>query len=830
MKDFSRVFFLLLFCILTGPSIKAQCVEDVDSLGDVWAVTVDQSFSMMRQKVENGYINRDMNAVANDVARRIRISNYFKNVNWKKDRFIFFTSGISDSKSLKRIRNLDTSFIHFSDYTFYQFNDERHFSNFLQDFISKQNYRLYYCSFVSQMRVMSLKKVMEYSKTVISDSSYRNFIIMTISDDAVDQSDQWKIDYRTLKDASPQKVDYVNRVTSRLIYHPINGVGGGELTLRYSDENRIPHIWVYDYQTSQGKRVLDKSSDLFSVAALNGRDISVSLSSDDSIVLCRMDSVVVNGQTFSIGQYFNKEWKDTFNYSKSFPMNDVSLYGKVQIAYFDSILGNHYRVVDFVHTDKVLTSAAKKTISAFWILLIVAAVLFVLYVLLLLPRRVLFTVYDTLSKKKTVVKRGFSWQWHDTLSSPVISFISTPTTLKAIIRHDRKIKIFAAKIKSNVETPQLLLVSKKPLWLSKKVKTNNSSKEDVALIHQDEVGFKSSLLGSVYCCTTESKLYDASRTSNGVVRFFANIVLKIIHLVKGVDYYYDVDFEVLRDDSKEFPVFLSAQSPLLRKKLFTMEWCTLKDEDEYKVQGDEIMAQMALLYYFKIGNEKYASSKNLMADGIKHSDSIKIKSHRLPVLLCCSVFDGYRIWDVFRLNQYDGKTSSLRNVDWVYHYKIRRSDLGAKKKERQLLVRYLKKMYGASVELMDVVFNENFRELRKEKIYARFNILNRPIKQIVSLVSNMKDSRVTQIYNPFENNQSYPIYRGGKSAECVVSFLPIKKFALQITEPYCVRLCDRRFEMDDGTPVRFTVESDSTVRVDSWTVDVSSNPMMVSKK
>ena len=74
--------------------INAQDVPDVDSLGHIWIVTVDDSKSMQsdlyHREVSKSELNRN-------VTRRLNAGGYLDEVDYERDRFIFYTSGLFKS-------------------------------------------------------------------------------------------------------------------------------------------------------------------------------------------------------------------------------------------------------------------------------------------------------------------------------------------------------------------------------------------------------------------------------------------------------------------------------------------------------------------------------------------------------------------------------------------------------------------------------------------------------------------------------------------------------------------------------------------------------------
>jgi len=368
------MFSAILQMIVPASVAQTKVVPDVDSLGDVWAVTIDNSFSMMRKGGKP--LNKAL--VVDSVKSRLLRSPVLRGVDWERDRFVFYKSGLSDISVIRKVSNLDTSFIQHIDRKMHQFANIRAFVSYVGEVMLSLKYGNFQ-SFVSQMRSLSLKKTIDWLCDSGETKSYRNIYTLAISDDAVDQHDQWSTDYRTLKDADTNKVNYIIKNASRLVYNPLNGMGGGELKLAWHDDSRLPYIWIYNYITSEGKRTTDTSATFLDIEASDGHNISFNLRNNEpKPCLCWIDSVRVNDNTIPIGKYFPDSLIFKTKYDNGYFNNDITVYGKAQIEYTDSILCDHYRVVDFVQKSQSMPRHLAVILNAVALIAVLGIIIFII--------------------------------------------------------------------------------------------------------------------------------------------------------------------------------------------------------------------------------------------------------------------------------------------------------------------------------------------------------------------------------------------------------------------------------------------------------------------
>lgn len=801
---------VLCFLSMNFVAVAQNSVVDADSLGDIWAVTIDQSFSMMRKKVsKNQYENRDVDAMSRDVANRLRDGNILRDVDWKHDRFIFYTSGISDgmSKTLHNIRNFDTSFIHHTDGIYYQFESPKTFSSYVYEKMSKLNYKKYYQSFVSQMRTMTLKKTIEHAAATIGADAYRNIRIITVSDDAVDQKDQWQTDYRTLKDSAPEKVEYLSRVTSRLVYNPLNGMGGGNLDLIKSDESAIPHIWLYDYVTSEGRRIFDTLTPFFRVDAPGGGRFTIELNSNDSVVMCRIDSIAIGTYMIPVGRYFLSELKDSGFYKNSFPLNDVTLYGKVQIQYYDSILGPHFRTVEFVQHTASLTTLAKSSRNTL-IAVIILAVLCILYFYLIFnPRRILFSLYSGEKNRCISVKRGFRGHWKSD-RVPLVAFLKTKNgSTQVMFKSDSHVNVTEIDATNSTASKEVLIISRRRLNLSVDCKfAFNSNKDDIDSFFSTRSDDYPIMLNNVYSKSFAAFAYKSANKKNAVVSLFGKTAVAILRMLRLGNYYYCLTLN---------QKYVSVDSSLLKNISFLIE----KESISTELDDNKAAMQQSLLFHNgKISSAVIGSEVYMISEKI-HNDS--------RVVVICRELERGRQWDVLLTERIIGARSSLRNVTWVYSYTVKTS-LDTFATEKDQLLRYVKRHYGESPCFYHLVQKKSASVVRANISVPDYFLFEKSYQMaFLSLVSSDASHQITPIYSPFTNGRNKSTQfrlRAKLTHNLYASFLPFRE-AGEVNPDYCVQISNNLIDpvSHDIPTAEFVIESENSCRVDGVLIKLTSD-------
>ncbi len=411
MKIHKPGIFLVLYLL----SFQFACfeahssVKSIESLGNIWIVTIDKSGSML-------YVGNPA-VVSRSVTNRLSNNKIIDSIDFKKDRFLFFYSGfrfnsiVGLGNQLRNSPGFETSFIHHTDQNLYQFNDKSELINHTGLLLRTNNY-IYNLSFVSQIRVFSIKKAIDFLIQKNENINFKDIIIVTITDDG-EQNDQWLTDYRNLKIWAPSKIDEVKKANTRYIYNHLNGIGGGVLDEMFSDERNIPHLWIYSYQTRQSKTYCDTVS-IFNIDVSTEKQISLkpktNLYLNDTVCAFTVDSIKINNSVTKLGNRFEDEWTGGIISENKLRFNKIQIFGSMQIVYTDSIYGRHYKKVRFIQHSKTPSTILSNTFFYLKIILGFIFISFLLYWLILLPNKILFIVYTT-KGLKYIVRRGYRQQW-----------------------------------------------------------------------------------------------------------------------------------------------------------------------------------------------------------------------------------------------------------------------------------------------------------------------------------------------------------------------------------------------------------------------------------
>ena len=120
------MFIISFFTISMTTYCNAKTLQDIDSLGNLWIITIDKSGSMLWNS-NHQYESSKRFSIANNVAKRLNAITQLDEINYRKDRFLFFNSGILQVKDLTRLQNIerfDISFIHHTDKTLHDFENK----------------------------------------------------------------------------------------------------------------------------------------------------------------------------------------------------------------------------------------------------------------------------------------------------------------------------------------------------------------------------------------------------------------------------------------------------------------------------------------------------------------------------------------------------------------------------------------------------------------------------------------------------------------------------------------------------------------------------------
>ena len=408
---------------------------DVDSLGVIWVVTIDNTGSMLKTEIVKTETGNKKNKIAEYVSDKLKQKNIFESVNFEKDRFLFFCSGHlyrgkweDRCEVLNSKGNFDSSFIHFSNYAgskLYSFKNTDDLINMIKRQTEYTSYA-YQLSFVSQICIFSLVKAMKYLQKENLTKDFRHLKIITITDDA-DQNDQWQQDYRTLKDCSPKLLQNINNTNVRYVYNQFTERGFGSLDefFKCDSVKNVPHIWGYNYTTKQSLPEKSDNKKHFILEAIDGKNFKLkpkaSNYNGDKILFFCLDTLIVNGTAKTFGKRFEDSLHINLSYKNGFYKNKFIVKGSFQVLYNDSIWGEHYKKYFYEQTEELETAYRTATINKAKNAAIILLALFVLWIAVILPNLKLFVIYDN-QGRKFVIRRGWKWYWKSG-TIPVLSYV-----------------------------------------------------------------------------------------------------------------------------------------------------------------------------------------------------------------------------------------------------------------------------------------------------------------------------------------------------------------------------------------------------------------------
>lgn len=411
MSRIKGVLFVL-FCVLWQPLANAQW--KVDSLGKLWVVTVDLSGSMIPG------INRCGQApqTAKNVMKSLQRCWPLEQIDFEKDRFLFFTSGYLYFPLKKGEPGFDSCFIHHTDALFHSFAGKQELITHVGHLLDCSRYKYkYQLSFVSQIETFSLVKASRFLRKKNNGLRFKCIELLTITDDA-EGTPQWRVDLRNIKFWDPQKLQEIRDITQHYVYNELTGTGACKINEVYYDDKDYIHIKVSDCQSIAARPQENKEDVVYEISARDGETVTLKFPSyyqDFTVALCYIDSLAINGKMFVLNRCYPSDMASvTLNipYANENRKNHFEIFGKLQIVYKDPIFGEHYRQVYFSQQDEMMSRTMINHIVYIILAVVLSLSLVVWLLLFFLPRRKLLTL-DAVGKKYEI-QRGYRWDWKKT--------------------------------------------------------------------------------------------------------------------------------------------------------------------------------------------------------------------------------------------------------------------------------------------------------------------------------------------------------------------------------------------------------------------------------
>ncbi|MBO4875762.1 MAG: hypothetical protein J5542_10705 [Bacteroidales bacterium] len=528
---------------------------DVDSVGDIWVFAIDASGSM-KQKTASSYRTREN--ISDIIVKNLDKLAIFDMPNYKQDHFFIYNTGIYDGKLVPNflVKTLDSK-ISFVDLFVHpivvdsMFIDKKVFKEYLKKHLIKSKYPYKY-SFVSQIRTSVLVKTILTMSDNGKSQDYRNIYIVTITDDG-DLNDQWRSDFKEMQRSSPEKLIEVNGMNSKYIFNPLTGDGGGELKELFTDYDyqkkyyeNIPHIWLHKYVSKEYVTdTLNMYSDngLWDITARNGKCLCVekigTCYNGDTVCFVHVDSIRINGTNFHVNRSIVEKDSLQMVYDNKFKMNDVVLYGEMQVKYNDSIYGPHYKKYPIVFSQTVLSDKMFKLIWIVASIVLFVIIMLILYFFVIKPRMVLFSIYLSNGEKCTV-RRGTKQKWHQGVIPLLAADVCSDRILGMIFNCHKCIDYSRFEYDDKDDNNRgMVVVSPTELTIAAnkgRIVRHFCTNSDIKRNFSTHTGDCPELLMLLYRQTMQYRLFEMSKKCNS--DFFRKIQRAIASHISPMHYYF----------------------------------------------------------------------------------------------------------------------------------------------------------------------------------------------------------------------------------------------------------------------------------------------------
>lgn len=726
-------------------SASAQMLPDVDSLGNVWIVTIDNSGSM-KSDLHDRYVSPSQ--LAANVRRRLNSDAYLQDVDYKNDRFIFYTSGLFASvdnfgNKMAQLMPLDSSFISHTDAILHKMSDKQQLVKHITGIMASNDYR-YKISFVSQIRTFSVVKTVNLLKERGLADDFNTLRLITITDDA-DQSDNWDKDYKNIRkgdriarNAGRKPISEVTSDTiAKYVHSDFRESGKGVFKEVYSaNDESLPHIWVYEYETLQSRRDTIPSP-LHLVTAKDGKEVSFRAAKrriqGDSVCFFTIDSLVVNGVALACDEHFFGKDSIAVEYKNGLRFNDVRLCGSVQLKYDDEIYGEHYRKLYFVHEAAVPSGIFYVVFLILFIAACILVVGYLAYRFIWLPLSELMRIYDP-SGNPIIVKRGFGFMW-DNEFVPLADYEASASGLSSVVvRKDRKVSGVSTQIASS--GTDLLICSRDRLFLSEQAEEHNSH-EDIYNIYYARSADYPPVLKAVYESSSVARLRAKSRgLSWRLLRKPIDLLVNLINFISPTYYYYFKDITACES--------LCMESFLLPGKKYII---SVQQTGAGTVRSvEERIINKALNHYYS-------------TDTMRPCDA----------LLCYDTYGDKIYWSVVVLDDQTSMQPSLRNVHIAYRYVCDFDSAWLENDVKRLLAYSRRFLRHKRICVLDC------RTILSAGAVC-FKMTSVPLPGFVSVIESVARPKAHLVYSPFADGilpQKYVSFARCKyDGLLYVSFLP----------------------------------------------------------
>lgn len=687
----------------SGQSKIAQC--DVDSLGDLWIITLDKTGSMLSEVTVTGARKAwTPTQIADDVIKKLaKEGGILDQINYSHDRIAIMETGYgvkeSDSfgKGFCAAPPLDSSFIHVIQ-TPQKFNTNR--KNGLKKILGKQlkNAYKYRESFVSQIRVLALHRLIEWICLHGQGQIFRKIHIVTITDDA-DENDQWKMDYYTIK-RDPQKMKQLNALHSKYVYSTFNQKGGGYLDEReqFTDASSKNHIYMYDYVTCQqsAREIICSEDSVIRLTPLNGKTINIQLVQEqigsEKVCFAYIDTITINNIDYPVCQYMTDKMCLDQIYDINPINNEIVIRGKLQVQYNDSILGSHFKCYPFQQYNKDYTAVIHKTFDAVICFLIMAMLLTLIIVFWLIPNMTLFTVCVS-DGRQIRIRRGYRWQW-DRLTPLGVLYEGN-----ILFAKHKCFKRRTSLLTEKDECSYLLVIdSPLPMTFTKSVNIlSDTSRNNIYRNAKDSFGRYPSIVLQRYKKTIAGNI---SRLQNSRIRW---VRLKLYPILNQCVFHFRPHYYYWGNNMEGF-----ISTPYLRNHQFLLE------------------------------NQK---DGNITRDDLWLNTFYQGAYPEADVLICIEYLDNQVLWDVYELCSLKISGFGIGSVKHLIHYRQKNAIVSELLPIKKGLMRAIHREMGVDrIVCLDTI--------QKCEHNIHFNVLKANYMAYICLVENTEEEKCNVLYSP----------------------------------------------------------------------------------
>ena len=656
VNDIWRVYLIVIAIgMLFSVPVIAQndiAYSDVDSIGDIWIFVVDASGSMTDKGYKNKWNKEELSEFVMDKLNRLHILDM---PNYERDRFFMMYSGIYKGSIDNNKLFLRNQLAKKGSFTYHFMhphpgNENVHFKRenlerYLRTNISTCDFS-YKFSCVSQIRTCALDTVIHKMISNNMSNSYNYIYIVTVTDDS-DINDQWRKEYKEMMSNAPQRIPEINALNKRYIHSPFQEDGGGELielATTFAPSSKAvyaPKIWLHQYVTQQQQPIethLSKN-ELLEIAPMDGSKVllrvKVSCLKNDPIDFIYLDTICVNGEVIPVKEYMKDSLFVNSPYANNLSMNDVQIKGNIQVQYTDSILGSHAKKIDFIQSEMVPSTLLAILCRILLIMVICALLSLAIYFLTVLPNKRVMDVY-TSEGHKLHVRRGYSWQWQETLNPVLFSSIQrkSDSPIRTALAKHHCYRPQKSVVNTDVKPYFWLIDSSCPLVSTAQFYSIDSSMDIMRYVQRE-----------VHCPKIVKDLYNGwillridnlSLSQNKWIRKFGRFLQRAYHKICPHYLYW---INVYKADES-----VIVTSPLLPDSPFLLERLDVRPErtlDERR-------------YLRRLLSQYYASEKASAAE----------------VLVTVEIENSHTTWNVFQLNsrlRYGNGISSVKHMMQYTH-------------------------------------------------------------------------------------------------------------------------------------------------------------------